>query len=94
VRAVNAGDLTAAQQAYSHFSESRAGEMVRAHPEGRMAQAMDKVGDALTAGNIEQAQQALTLIRPRASDTPTVAAPSITPPADPNAPGGKLNLIV
>jgi hypothetical protein len=95
VRAVNAGDLPAAQKAHAKFIESAAGDVARANPDGRLAQVLGKVGDALQSGDIAQAQQALSLIRTRATDAaqPTVQAPSISP-ADPNAPGGKLNIKV
>jgi hypothetical protein len=98
VRAVNAGDLPAAQKAHANFTQSAAGEVAHANPDGRLAQVLSKIGDALQSGDIAQAQQALALIRPRGADAatatePTVQAPSISP-ADPNAPGGKLNLTV
>ena len=98
VRAVNAGDLTAAQKAHAKFTESAAGDVAQANPDGRLAQVLSKVGDALQSGDIAKAQQALSLIRTRATDAanvaqPTVQAPSISP-ADPNAPGGKLDLKV
>jgi hypothetical protein len=94
VRAVNAGDLDASQQAYDKFTQSPAADVAQANPNGRIAQAIGKIGDALQAGDIAQAQKALAALRPRneAAATPTVAAPSISPP-DPNAPGSKLNVI-
>jgi hypothetical protein len=94
VRAVNAGDLSAAQKAYDKFTQSPAADVAQANPNGRIAQALGKIGDALQAGDIAQAQKALAALRPRnEAATPTVAAPSISPP-DPNAPGGKLDVIV
>jgi len=99
VRTVNAGDLPAAQQAYAKFTESSAGEVAQANSNGRLAQALDKIGKALQSGDIVQAQQALASIRPRAqadqqaANAPTVKAPSISP-ANPGAPGRKLNLTV
>jgi hypothetical protein len=96
VRAVNAGDLPAAQKAYTNFTESQAGGVAQANPDGRLAQVLSKIGDALQSGDIAQAQQALSLIRPRGKAAqaaqPTVQAPSLAP-ADPNAPGGKLDVI-
>ena len=96
VRSVNAGDLPAAQKAYEKFTQSPAGDLAQANSSGRLAQALDKIGKALQSGDIGQAQQALSTIRPRAQSdqpAPTVTAPSISP-AGPNAPGGKLNLTV
>ena len=99
VRSVNAGDLPAAQKAFENFSKSPAGDLAQANSNGRLAQALDKIGKALQSGDIGQAQRALSEIRPRtqsdqpAANAPTVKAPSISPP-DPNAPGGKLNLTV
>jgi soluble cytochrome b562 len=96
VRSVNAGDLPAAQKAYEKFTQSPAGDLAQANSNGRLAQALDKIGKALQSGDIGQAQQALSTIRPRAQGdqpAPTVTAPSISP-AGPNAPGGKLNLTV
>ena len=96
VRSVNAGDLPAAQKAFENFSKSPAGDLAQANSNGRLAQVLDKIGTALRSGDIGQAQQALSAIRPRAQSdqpAPTVNAPSISP-ADPNAPGGKLNLTV
>src|SRR5262245_10247972 len=65
VRAINAGDLPAAQKAYTNFAQSPAGGVAQGNPEGRLAQVLSKIGDALEAGDIGQAQQALSLIRPR-----------------------------
>jgi hypothetical protein len=94
VSSINGGNLPAAQKAYANFTQSPAGDLVRTHPQGRMSQAMEKIGEALGSGDVAKAQQALQLIRPRTGEAPpTVASPSISPP-DPNAPGAKLNLIV
>jgi hypothetical protein len=96
VRSVNAGDLSAAQKAYANFTKSPAGDLAQANSNGRLAQVLDKIGTALRSGDIGQAQQALSAIRPRAQSdqpAPTVNAPSISP-AGPNAPGGKLNLTI
>lgn len=95
VRAVNAGDLSASQKAYDKFTQSPAADVAQANPNGRIAQAIGKIGDALQAGDISIAQKALAALRPRneAANTPTVAAPSISP-AGPNAPGTKVNLTV
>jgi len=94
VRAVNAGDLAASQKAYDAFTQSPAAEIAQANPNGRIAQAIGKIGDALQAGDIGMAQKALADLRPRnEAATPTVAAPSISPP-DPNGSGSKLNVIV
>lgn len=93
MRTVNAGDLAAAQKAYTKFSESPAGELVRAHPNGRLAATLKQVGEALQSGDIGQAQRALASIRPRAQAgaTPATAAPSISPAGE-DAPGKVLNV--
>lgn len=95
VRAVNAGDLSAAQKAYTSFTQSSAGDLAQSNPQGRLAQALDKIGTALQSGDIDQAKEALATIRPRHNPgaPPTVQAPGIAP-AGPNAPGGKLNLTI
>ena len=93
VRAVNAGDLPAAQKAYASFTQSAAGDLAQSNPQGRLAQALSKVGSALQSGDIGQAKEALAAIRPRHNPPPTVQSPGIAP-ADPNAPGGKLDLTI
>jgi hypothetical protein len=99
VRSVNAGDLPAAQKAFAKFTESPAGELAQANSNGRLAQALSKIGEALQSGDIGRAQQALSSIRPRAQSdqlgagAPTVKAPSISP-ADPSAPGARLDKTV
>jgi hypothetical protein len=99
VRSVNAGDLPAAQKAFTKFTESPAGELAQANSNGRLAQALSRIGDALQAGDVGKAQQALASIRPRAQGdqpgaaAPVVKAPSIAP-ADPNAPGARLDKTV
>jgi hypothetical protein len=98
VSAVNAGDLSAAQKAFANFTQSPASDLAQSHSSGRLAQALGKIGEALQSGDIGQAQQALSAIRPRAQSdqhvgAPTVKAPSIAPP-DPNAPGGKIDKTV
>lgn len=95
VRAVNAGDLPASQKAYGKFTESSAADVAHANPDSRIAQALTQVGDALQSGDIGKAQLALASMRP-------ARAPSIQPnapeaplaPADPNAPGARLNVTV
>ena len=93
VGAVNAGDLSAAQKAYASFTQSAAGELATSNLQGRLAQALSKVGTALQAGDIGQAKEALAAIRPRHNPDapPTVSSPGIAP-AGPHAPGGKLDL--
>jgi hypothetical protein len=94
VRAVNAGDLSAAQKAYTSFTQSPAGDLAKSNAQGRLAQALDKIGTALQSGDIGQAKEALAAIRPRHNPPPpTVPSPGISP-ADPNAPGSKLDLSV
>jgi hypothetical protein len=96
VRAVNAGDLPAAQKAYGNFTQSPAGELAQSNSQGRLAQALSKIGTALQSGDVGRAQEALATIRPRHNPPgapPTVQAPGIAP-AGPNAPGSKLDLSV
>jgi hypothetical protein len=106
VSAVNAGNLSASQKAYANFTQSPAAEVAKTNPDSRIAQALKAIGPALQASDIGKAQQALASLRPgrppgaqpsggRGPSTaaPSTAAPSIVP-ADPNAPGAKLNLTV
>jgi hypothetical protein len=102
VGAVNAGNLSASQKAYANFTQSPAADVAKANPDSRIAQALKQLGPALQAGDIGTAQQALASLRPQARPPgvqasggrgPSTAAPSIVP-ADPNAPGAKLNLTV
>jgi hypothetical protein len=59
------------KKAYDEFHQSPAGDLAQANANGRLAQALDKIGKALQSGDIGQAQQALSSIRPRAqSDQP------------------------
>jgi hypothetical protein len=102
VSAVNAGDLPASQKAYANFTQSAAADVAKANPDSRIARALSQIGPALQAGDVGKAQQALASLRPHArppgaqSGTgkgPSTLAPSIVP-ANPNAPGAKLNLTV
>lgn len=102
VSAVNAGNLQASQKAYANFSQSPAADVAKANPDSRIAQALKEIGPALQAGDVGKAQLALASLRPQARPPgsqpglgrgPTVPAPSIVP-ADPNAPGARLNVTV
>ena len=102
VSAVNAGNLPASQKAYADFTQSAAADVAKANPDSRIAQALKAIGPALQAGDIGKAQQALASLRPQGRPPgaqadggrgPSTAAPSIVP-ADPNAPGAKLNVTV
>lgn len=102
VSAVNAGNLSASQQAYANFAQSPAADVAKANPDSRIAQALKVIGPALQAGDIGKAQQALVSLRPQGRPPgaegsggrgPSTVAPSIVP-ADPNAPGAKLNVTV
>jgi hypothetical protein len=101
VGAVNAGDLSASQKAYANFTQSPAADVAKANPDSRIAQALKSIGPALQAGDIGKAQQALASLRPQGRPGaqssggrgPSTVAPSIVP-ADPNAPGAKLNVTV
>jgi hypothetical protein len=102
VGAVNAGDLGASQKAYAHFTQSSAADVAKANPDSRIAQALEQIGPARQDGDFGRAQQALASLRPQArppgADTgfgkgPTTVSPSIVP-ADPSAPGARLNVTV
>ena len=102
VSAVNAGNLSASQKAYTNFTQSPAADVAKANPDSRIARALKEIGPALQAGDIGKAQQALASLRPHGRSAgaqtgggrgPSVPAPSIVP-ADPNAPGAKLNVTV
>src|SRR6266487_319844 len=102
VSAVNAGNLSASQKAYANFAQSPAADVAKANPDSRIAQALKAVGPALQAGDIGRAQQALASLRPQGRAPgaqssggrgPSAVVPSIVP-ADPNAPGAKLNVTV
>ena len=102
VSAVNAGNLSASQKAYANFTQSPAADVAKANPDSRIAQALKAIGPALQAGDIGRAQQALASLRPQSRPPgaqssggrgPSTVAPSIVP-ADPNAPGAKLDVTV
>lgn len=98
VSAVNAGNLSASQKAYANFTQSPAADVAKANPDSRIAQALKAIGPALQVGDVGKAQQALASLRPQArapggGSGPGTVAPSIVP-ADPNAPGAKLNVTV
>jgi len=104
VAAVNAGNLPAAQKAYDGFAKSAAADLTKASPGSRLTQALDQVGQALQSGDIGRAQRALSSIRSRAqtdreaaaanaAQPPTIASPKMAP-ADQNAPGTTLDVVV
>lgn len=98
VAAVNAGNLPAARKAYDGFAKSPAADLTRANPNNRLTRALGEVGEALQSGDIPRAQHALSTIRSRAQASradapPTVASPK-TAPAEQNAPGASLDVVV
>lgn len=102
VGAVNAGNLSASRKAYANFTQSPAADVANANPDGRIAQALKVIGPALQAGDIGKAQLALASLRPQGRPPgaqssggrgPSTVAPSIVP-ADPNAPGARLNVTI
>ncbi len=58
VNAIRSGDLDAAQQAYSAFTQTSAGQSG-----GPFAQAVSQIGDALQSGDLGKAQQALASLQ-------------------------------
>jgi hypothetical protein len=95
VRTVNAGNLPAAQKAYESFSQSPAASVTQGSPSAGVSQALDGIGVALKAGDIDKAQQALSAIRPRAHQRnqtpPSIKTPGISP-ASQNVPGATLDV--
>jgi hypothetical protein len=64
VSSLNSGDLSGAQQAYSSLSQLQGGGQGRlANPNGPVAQAMSRIGQALQSGDLAAAQQALASLR-------------------------------
>jgi hypothetical protein len=61
ISAVRSGDLDAAQQAYSAFTQTSA-----AQSGGPFAQVVSQIGAALQSGDIGQAQQALAALQQQA----------------------------
>jgi hypothetical protein len=97
VRAVNSGNLPAAQKAYDKFTQSPAAKIADTHPGSRLAQALGEIGPALEKGDIAEAQQALSALKPRRGGPAQAAAQTSSPslvPADPNAPGARVNVRV
>jgi hypothetical protein len=58
VNALRSGNLTAAQNAYSAFTQAQPGQ-----GSGPLAQAISQIGDALQAGDMGKAQQALASLQ-------------------------------
>ncbi len=79
VRTVNAGNLPAAQKTYDSFVNSAAADVVRGLPNGSVAQALGKIGDALQSGDIGMAQQALSEIRRTPPSEPAESSTSKRP---------------
>jgi DNA-binding FadR family transcriptional regulator len=104
VSAVNSGDLTTAQQAYTDFQNGPGAKVAQANPDSPIAQALNQIGQALQSGDTGGAQKALAALRPHghgghhrhAADAQgTTAATSAAQPgasADPNAPGAALDV--
>jgi hypothetical protein len=106
VQSVNAGDLSAAQQAYTDFSQSGAAKVAAANPDSPLAKALSEIGQSLQSGDVSGAQQALSSLRPHRhgghhhggakTETSAPAADSAqgAPASAPNAPGATVNLTV
>lgn len=104
VSAVNSGDLTTAQQAYSDFTNGPGAKVAQANPDSPIAQALNQIGQALQSGDAGGAQQALAALRPHghgghhraaASAQETTSAAGTAQPGgsvDPNAPGTALDM--
>jgi len=105
-KAVQSGDLNAAQQAYASFTQTAAGKAAASDPTSPLGQALSQIGQALQSGDVNGAQQALSSLKPHGhhhhhhhggggAPQSTSAEPSSgTVPTDPNAPGAALNLTV
>ncbi len=104
-KAVQSGDLNAAQQAYTSFTQSPAGKAAASDPNSPLSQALNQIGQALQSGDVNGAQQALSSLKPHGhhhhhhggggAPQSTSAEPAgSTVPTDPNAPGAALNLTV
>jgi DNA-binding FadR family transcriptional regulator len=103
VSAVNSGDLTTAQQAYTDFTNGPGAKVAQANPDSPIAQALNQIGQALQSGDAGGAQKALAALRPhghgghhhRAPSAQGGAQASAAQPsgsADPNAPGTTLDM--
>ena len=64
VSAIQSGNLSAAQSAFSSFTQGAAGQI---DPNSPFAQAINQIGQDLQSGNIDAAQQALTSLKQTAS---------------------------
>jgi hypothetical protein len=64
VSAVNSGDLTTAQQAYSEFTSGPGAKVAQANPDSPIAQTLNQIGQALQSGDAGGAQKALAALRP------------------------------
>jgi len=60
VSALQSGNLSAAQSAYSAFTQGAGGQI---DPNSPFAQAIDQIGQDLQSGNIDAAQQALSSLQ-------------------------------
>jgi DNA-binding FadR family transcriptional regulator len=105
VSAVNSGDLTTAQQAYTDFTNGPGAKVAQANPDSPIAQALNQIGQALQSGDASGAQKALAALRPhghgghhhRTSSTQGgtqagASAAQSSSAADPNAPGATLDV--
>ncbi len=98
---IQSGDVDAAQQAYTDFTQSPAGKAAESNPDNPLAQALSQIGQSLQSGDISGAQQALAALKSRGhhhhggSDGKhqTNATPASTASTDPNAPGANFNVI-
>ncbi len=65
VSAVNSGELTTAQQAYTDFTNGLGAKVAQANPDSPIAQAFNRIGQALQSGDAGGAQMALAAQRAR-----------------------------
>jgi hypothetical protein len=63
VKALQSGDLSGAQQAYSALTQSQGNGSAPSDPNSPFAQALSKIGQALKSGDLTGAQQALSALQ-------------------------------
>ncbi len=87
-KAINSGDLSGAQQAYSALTDPSNGNTP--HPNSPLGQALAQIGKDLQSGDLGDAQQTLSNLRGQARGhhhhhhhaAATEPPPQTTPPAD------------
>jgi hypothetical protein len=103
-KAIQSGDSSTAEQAYTAFTQSAAGQAAASNPDSPLGQALSQIGQSLQSGDLSGAQQALSSLKAShghhhhgggaGGAQQPAAAPSSPPPSDPNAPGANLNITV